>query len=102
MRDLPRDHALFRTQFTVEHVPQIPSINHWASYGDTSERGSDSAVPHARGVTDAKGRLLALITFNTDIGDSWEREGDDRNYFYTFSVNGYALGINVLLYAMTH
>ena len=101
-RDLPRDHALFRTQFTVERVPQIPSINHWASYGDTSERGADSAVPHARGVADSKGRLLALITYNTDIGDSWEREGDDRNYFYTFSVNGYALGINVLLYAMTH
>ena len=54
------------------------------------------------GVTDAKGRLLALVTYNTDIGDSWEREGDDKNYFYTFSVNGYALGINVLLYAMTH
>jgi hypothetical protein len=102
MRDLPADHPLFRTQFTVEKVPQIPSINHWAAYGDTSERGADSAVPHARGVTDSKGRLLALVTFNTDVGDSWEREGDDRNYFYTFSVNGYALGINVLLYAMTH
>ena len=70
--------------------------------GSTSELGSDSAVPHAYGVTDAKGRLLALVTHNTDIGDSWEREGDDRNYFYTFSVNGYALGINVLLHAMTH
>ncbi len=102
MRELPMDHPLFRTQFTVERVPQIPSINHWAGYGDTSERGADSAVPHARGIADAKGRLLVLITYNTDIGDSWEREGDDRNYFYTFSINGYALGINVLLYAMTH
>jgi hypothetical protein len=102
MRDLARNHPLFRTQFTVDRVPQIPSINHWAGYGDTSEEGADSAVPHAYGVTDAKGRLLALVTHNTDIGDSWEREGDDRNYFYTFSINGYALGINVLLYAMTH
>ena len=24
MRDLPRDHPMFRTQFTVDHVPQIP------------------------------------------------------------------------------
>ena len=102
IKDLPRDHPLFRTQFTVNRVPQIPSINHWAGYGDTSERGADSAVPHARGVSDSKGRLLALITFNTDVGDSWEREGDDRNYFYTFSIEGYALGINVLLYSMTH
>jgi len=102
MRDLPPNHPLFRTQFTVNKVPQIPSINHWADYGGTSERGADSAVPHALGIADSKGRLLALVTFNTDVGDSWEREGDDRNYFYTFSVDGYALGINVLLYAMTH
>ncbi len=102
MRDLPRDHALFRTQFTVERVPQIPSINRWYETGGTSERGADSAAPHALGVTDGKGRMLALVTFNTDLGDSWEREGDDKQYFYTFSVNGYAFGINTLLYAMTH
>ena len=102
MRDLPPGHPLFRTQFTVNRVPQIPSIQHWMSYGDTSERGADSAVAHARGIADAKGRLMVLITYNTDFGDSWEREGDDPRYFYTFSVEGYAFGINALLYAMTH
>jgi hypothetical protein len=102
MRDLPRDHPLFRTQFNVDHVPQIPSINFWYGTGGTSEQGADSATPHALGVTDSKGRMLALVTFNTDLGDSWEREGDDKQYFYTFSVNGYAFGINTLLYAMTH
>jgi len=101
-RDLPRDHPLFRTQFNVDRVPQIPSINHWYGTGGTSERGADSAVPHAYGISDSKGRMLALVTFNTDVGDSWEREGDDKQYFYTFSVNGYAFGINTLLYAMTH
>jgi hypothetical protein len=102
VRDLPKDHPLFRSQFVVNRVPQIPSINHWARYGDTSERGQDSATPHARGIADARGRLLVLITHNTDIGDSWEREADDPTYFYQFSVEGYAFGINVLLYAMTH
>jgi hypothetical protein len=102
MEDLPRDHPLFRTQFVVDKVPQIPSINFWYGTGGTSERGADSAVPHARGIADAHGRLLVLVSFNTDIGDSWEREGDDKQYFYTFSVEGYALGINALLYAMSH
>jgi hypothetical protein len=101
--DLPPSHPLFRAQFEVTEVPQIPSINFWmGSGGGTSERGQDSATPHARAVLDAHGNIMVLMTHNTDIGDSWEREGDSPEYFYTFSVKGYALGINVLVYAMTH
>lgn len=102
IRELPSDHPLYRAQFTVTRVPQIPSINWWMGTGTTSERGADSAVARAYGVADGRGRLMALITHNTDVGDSWEREGDDPQYFYTFSVDGYALGINTLLYAMGH
>jgi hypothetical protein len=102
MRELAPEHPLFRTQFTVKRVPQIPSINFWAGMGSTSERGADSATPHAIGIADRKGRLMALMTHNTDVGDSWEREGDDPGYFYTFSVDGYAFGINTLLYTMGH
>lgn len=102
MRDLPLDHPLFRTQFTVTRVPQIPSINWWLGTGTTSERGADSAVARAVGISDAQGRLMVFITHNTDVGDSWEREGDDPSYFYTFSVDGYALGINTVLYALMH
>jgi hypothetical protein len=103
LRDLDRDHPLFRMQFPVEAVKQIPSINFWAGTGGgTSENGSDSGVPRARAFVDTKGRVLVLATHNTDYGDSWEREGDDPAYFYAFSVDGYAFGINVLLYAMSH
>ena len=45
---------------------------------------------------------MVLMTHNTDIGDSWEREGEDREFFLQFSPRGYALGINVVLYALTH
>jgi hypothetical protein len=101
--DLPLDHPVFRTQFEVKQVRQIPSINYWAgSSGGTSEAGRDSAVPHARAIVDREGRVLVLITHNTDYGDSWEREADDPHYFLEFAVDGYALGINVVLYAMTH
>ena len=53
-------------------------------------------------ITDRDGRVMVFMTHNTDISDSWEREGDDPEYFYRFSIDGYALGINVLLYALTH
>jgi hypothetical protein len=102
-RDLPLDHPIFRSMFVIPKVPQIPSINYWAgSGGDTSERGSDSAVAHARGVFDQRNRMMALITHNTDVGDSWEREADDPSYFLRFSVDGYAFAVNVVLYALTH
>ena len=59
-------------------APQIPSIQFWrGSGGASSERGSDSAVPHLRGIFDAKGELMVLATHNTDISDAWEREGED-------------------------
>lgn len=103
IHDLPPDHPLFRAQFEIKKVPQIPSINFWmGSGGGTSERYGDSDEPHARGISDRHGRLLVLMTHNTDVGDSWEREADDPDYFYRFSVDGYAFGINVLLYALTH
>jgi hypothetical protein len=100
--ELPKDHPIFRQQFQISAVKQIASINFWAGTGGTSEQGPDSAVPHAMGVADKQGRLMVLMTHNTDFGDSWEREGDDPNYFYNFSVDGYAFGINVLLYSMSH
>jgi hypothetical protein len=100
--DLPPTHPLYRTMYELKKVPQIPAINYWLATGGTSEQGTDSAVVHVRGISDAAGRLMVLATHNTDIADGWEREGVDTGYFRTFSVDSYAVGINVLLYAMTH
>ena len=99
--DVPMNHAMFHSLFDVKRFPQIPSIG-WVNSGTTSERGADSAVPHPRAILDQKGRIMVFISHNTDFGDAYEREGDDPTYFYTFSVEGYAIGINTVLYAMTH
>jgi hypothetical protein len=101
--DVPMDHPLMRTLFELKQVPQIPSIGFWGGVATrTSERGSDSAVVHTRAIYDENGRMMVLMTHNTDFGDAFEREGDDPDYFYAFSVSGYAVGINILLYSMTH
>ncbi len=103
IRDIPLDHPIFRTLFEVKRLPQIPSIQFWrTSGGGTSERGADSAEPRIRGITDARGNLMVVMTHNTDISDAWEREGEDPRFFYNFSPDGYAVGINVVMYAMTH
>ena len=98
--DLPMDHTLFNQFLTVKKFPQIPSIG-VARGGRTWER-DDARDPHARAILDKDGRIMVLITHNTDFGDSFEREGDDPEYFRTMSVPGYSFGINVLVYAMTH
>jgi hypothetical protein len=100
--DLPLDHPIFHQVLPVSSIPQIPSINFFAGTGQTSERGADSAIPHVRGINDAQGRLMVLMTHNTDMGDAYERESDDPEYFERFSVAGYAFGINVIVYTMTH
>lgn len=101
--DVPPDHPMLHAQFVVTEIPQIPNIGYFRrSGGDTSEQGADSAVPTARIISDDDGRVMVLMTHNTDISDSWEREGEDASYFFAFSPRGYALGINVFLYAMTH
>jgi hypothetical protein len=103
IRDLTLDHPVFSTMFNVRDLPQIPSIQFWrTSGGGTSERGRDSAETHFRGISDKYGNLMVLMTHNTDISDSWEREGEDPRFFYSFSPDGYAVGINVIMYAMTH
>lgn len=101
--DLPLAHDLFRVQFEVTEIPQIPNIGFFLrSGGRTSEQGADSAVPQVKGIVDSRGRLMVLMTHNTDIADAWEREGEDASYFYAFSPRGYAFGINAVLYALTH
>jgi Domain of unknown function (DUF4159) len=97
------DHPVFRTLFDVKKLPQIPSIQFWrGSGGDTSERGEESAVPDFKGVNDKHGNLIVIMMHDTDVADSWEREGEDVRFFYEFSPDGYAIGLNVLMYAMTH
>jgi hypothetical protein len=100
--DVPLSHPIFHTLFNISEIPQIPNIGLWVRARQTSERGADSAEPQFRGIEDHKGRLMVVMTHNTDFGDSYERESESPDYFQRFSVPGYAIGADVLLYAMTH
>jgi hypothetical protein len=95
---------VFRTQMNVDAVPQITNIQFWRSVGGstTSERGEDSKDAHFRVIRDRHGRIMVAMTHNTDVADSWEREGEELAFFRQFSPAGYAFGINVVLHAMTH
>jgi hypothetical protein len=100
----PSDHPIWNTLFPVERLPQLASIQTWRrTGGGTLERwNDDGAPPDARGIADADGRLMVVMVHNTDVPDAWEREGENPDYFYQFSPEAYAVGIDILLYALTH
>jgi hypothetical protein len=82
--DLTLDHPIFHMLMRVPEIPQIPGLGVWLSTGGTSERGADSAVPHIRAINDARGRIMVLMTHNSDYGDGFEEEGSDRSFFERF------------------
>lgn len=104
IQELELDHPIFSTVFPLKVKPQVPSIEYAMRGRYTGifyEKGGEGA--HYRGIFDAKGRLMVIICQNTDLGDGWEREGEDPYYFTEFSEKlAYPMGINIVVYSMTH
>lgn len=108
--EVPLSHEIFHCVYDLKEKPQVPSIHSarrmaggeigtWESARD----GSDTRTPHYRAISDDEGRIMVFICHNTDLGDGWEREGEDQWYFDEFSVKkAYPMGINIVTYAMTH
>lgn len=105
--DLPLDHPIFHTVFDLKEKPQVPGAPHGIRHeitGITYERhGPGCEDVHYRAILDDKGRIMVMLCHNTDLGDGWEREGENEYYFREFSEKkAYPLGINIVVYAMTH
>lgn len=99
--ELPLEHEIFHCVYDLKKKPQVPSINAWYS-GMTTER-HDADEAHYKGIFDDEGRMMVIICHNTDLGDGWEREGMDPQYFKEMSEKySYPMGINIVTYAMTH
>ena len=107
-REIPLDHEIFRCVYRLKEKPQVPSIGAamWGrDSGITYEQGhgGNTETVHYKQLTDPAGRMVAIICHNTDLGDGWEREGEDPWYFKEFAEKkAYPMGINIVTYAMTH
>ncbi|MGA1237973.1 MAG: DUF4159 domain-containing protein [Limisphaerales bacterium] len=103
--ELPLQHPIFTYLYRLHAKPQIPNVGHALRYRDsgiTWER-PDAKEPHYRAILDDNDRIMVMINHNTDMGDGWEEETTNPYYFTEFSEkSAYPLGINILLYVMTH
>jgi hypothetical protein len=79
---------------------QIPGARHVARRNGRSFAMTEGP-PHWRGIYDDSGRLMVAINFNMDMGDAWEH-ADDPYYPAPMTGQAYRLGINYVIYAMTH
>jgi hypothetical protein len=90
----------------IDQVVQVPNVRNGVNYtlsgGRTATWESrDDTAPRVRGISDDAGRLMVLITYNSDLGDAWEWM-DHPQYPALFTGYAYRLGMNSIIYAMTH
>ena len=97
--DVSLDHPIFHSFYDVEKLVQVPNVGQGVSGGPTWEK--DGYTPHVRGIFDDQERLLVAISFNCDLGDAWEW-AEDPYYPLEYSSYAYQMGVNLILYAMSH
>ncbi|MCZ6636357.1 MAG: DUF4159 domain-containing protein, partial [bacterium] len=105
MVQIPLDHELFHIVFDLNEVPQVLGVDSFYARGGMPRRRYDRYGTGARcwGIFDQRGRLMVVAIHNSDLGDGWEREGEHHEYFRTVSApKAYPMGINIVVYAMTH
>jgi len=92
-----RKNELQTTNFSTGEQSQITGVT-WEFHD-----GEECRDVHIRALQDDKGRMMVIACHNTDNGDGWEREQEFQYFFQTFSEKrAYPLGINIIVYAMTH
>jgi hypothetical protein len=96
--DIPDKDAIFHTIYDLDGRYQVPGAQYLRS-GRTYEQDGYNAT--WRGIYDDKGRLMVAICHNMDLGDSWEH-ADNPEYPAKFSDLGIRIGVNYVVYAMTH
>jgi hypothetical protein len=83
----------------VKEILQVPAIDNYRYGGRTWEQ--DGYVPHVKAVFDNEGRLMVVINQNTDLGDAWEW-AEQPDYPLKFSTYAFQMGVNFIIYAMSH
>ncbi len=111
--DIPPSHEIFNVHFAIEEFIQIPGLRALClNPGETwelpimkssqvNESNSSRQQPRWRGVLDDDGRVMAIINWNMDLGDAWEH-ADMEEYSALYTATAYRLGVNYVIYGMTH
>jgi hypothetical protein len=96
----PSTHPIFNCFYRVDTYPQIPGLGSFLQ-GRTWEKGGYVAKLSA--IEDDHGRAMVLINWNTDMGDGWEwSNAAEYPGYVKFTSQAYRMGINAVIYSLTH
>jgi hypothetical protein len=96
--EIPNDDQIFHVVYDLSARYQVPGLQYVYSHRIAEKDGIE---PRWRGIYDDRGRLMAAICHNMDLGDSWEH-ADNPQYPEQFSALGIRIGTNYVVYAMSH
>jgi hypothetical protein len=98
--EVPKDHPVFSCFYKIDAYPQVPGLGSFLQ-GRTWEKGG--VVPHLRTILDDTGRPMVFINWNTDMGDGWEwSNAEEYPGYIKYTAMAYRMGINEIVYALTH
>jgi hypothetical protein len=99
--DLDKRDSIFHAVFNLDERYQVPGAQFLRSQTVCEKCEAGGLGARWRGIYDDNGRLMVAICHNVDLGDSWEH-ADDPRYPAKFSELGLQIGVNYVVYAMTH
>ena len=92
--EIPQTDPLMHVFYDLDERLPIPGERH-------VRMGRMEGAPHWRGIYNDRNQLMVAINFNSDMGDGWEH-ADDPSYPVPYTALAYKLGINYVVYSMTH
>jgi len=99
--DLPDEHAVFNIIYDLSDRKQISNMRSLSGYGVPYRGDASGATPQWRAILDDNGRVMIAISFNNDMGDSWQHQ-DNPRYPQQDAALGIQLGVNYAVYTLTH
>jgi hypothetical protein len=98
VEDLTDKDEIFHVLYDMDDRFQVPG-EHYVRDGQTYEK--DGYVAKWRGIRDEHGRLVVAICHNMHLGDAWEW-ADDPDYPEQYASMAFRVGLNYVMYSMTH
>ncbi|HKV06125.1 MAG TPA: DUF4159 domain-containing protein [Candidatus Acidoferrales bacterium] len=98
IEELANQDEIFHVVYNLDDRIQVPGTRYiWGRWS----YGPDSATPKWRAIRDDKGRIMIAVCHNSDVGDAWEW-ADSAAYPEHAASVAYRIGVNYIIYGMTH